>query len=214
MSKGSLSLFFGPLAGPEYSVSVQSIRLVGGPGSDTYTVAYEDFGRFKRFVNANTGTAFIPQVQIQDGDLITLTEYHPLLFKTRFEGKEVTFFREALDLAEGTYVYTEGPSFSFILNITTRVKTSVEMMVECENSGQERHFQGVFSDLIVGKTTKAQFGGGAEYTMLIDNAETGCARSDLPKGSPTFSVFSATVDIVYLGLNGQPSRTFAFVRVL
>ncbi|KAF4698216.1 hypothetical protein FOZ62_031407 [Perkinsus olseni] len=119
VSNGSLSLSFVAPAGQEYSVSVESIRLVGGPGSDTYTLAYEDFGRFKRFVNANTGTAFIPQVQIQDGDLTTLTDYHPLLFKTRFEGKVVTFRRKALPVVAGTYFYAEGPSFFLILNITT-----------------------------------------------------------------------------------------------
>ncbi|KAF4687257.1 hypothetical protein FOZ60_004179 [Perkinsus olseni] len=211
VSGDSLSLSFVVPAGQEYSVSVESIRLVGGPGSDTYTVAYEDFGSFKRFVNDNTGTAFIPQVQIQDGDLTTLTEYHPLLFKTRFEGKEVTLFREALELAEGTYVYTEGPRFGLILTVT---KSGVEMAFECENAGRDRQFRHVFSDLSVGDLTNAQFGGGAGYRNFIDAAATGCSRSDLPRRSHVFFLFLATVDRLYLQLDGLPPTTFPLVKIL
>ncbi|KAF4729067.1 hypothetical protein FOZ63_028127, partial [Perkinsus olseni] len=100
---------------PEYSASVEHIRLVGGPGPDTYTVDLKWIG-----------TELLPVVQIQDGDLTTLNDYHPLLFKTRFEGKEVTFFRKGLPLTSGTYVYTEGPNFS--LNVTVAA-SEVDMNV-------------------------------------------------------------------------------------
>ncbi|KAF4738905.1 hypothetical protein FOZ63_023134, partial [Perkinsus olseni] len=60
-----------------------------------------------------------------DGDLTTLTEYGPLTFKTKFQGKE-------------------GASFALILRVTTDVETSVEMIFRCDNAGRERQFQRTF----------------------------------------------------------------------
>ncbi|KAF4687255.1 hypothetical protein FOZ60_004177 [Perkinsus olseni] len=207
VSDGFVSFFFEALVDPEDSVSVESIPVRGGP--DTYTVAHANFAGVKSFINSNTGTSSIPQVQIQDGDLSTLTEYGPLTFKTKFQGKEVTFTRRALNLVEGTYVSTDGASFALIL----RVGASIEMIFRCDDAGRERQFQRTFSDLIVGELTNAQFGGGADYEEFIDEVATGCSRSDLPTRSHTFTVLLATDYAAYLVLDGQPSRTFPLVKV-
>ncbi|KAF4713343.1 hypothetical protein FOZ62_008299 [Perkinsus olseni] len=212
VSDGFVSLFFEALDEPEDSVAVGPIRLIGGPS--TYTVDYGNFGIIKSFIESHTGTSSIPQVQIQDGDLTTLTEYGPLTFKTKFQGKEVAFTRRALPLVAGTYVYTQGASFALILRVTTDVETSVEMIFRCDNAGRERQFQRTFRDLIVGELTNAQFGAGADYREFIDEVATGCSKSDLPTDSHTFIVFLATDYAAYLRLEGQPSKTFALAKIL
>ncbi|KAF4687256.1 hypothetical protein FOZ60_004178 [Perkinsus olseni] len=197
-SDGFVSFFCEAAVEPEYSASVEHIRLVGGPGPDTYTVDLEW-----------TGTELLPVVQIQDGDLTTLNDYHPLLFKTRFEGKEVTFFRKGLPLTSGTYVYSEGPNFS--LNVTVAA-SEVDMNVLCSDGGLKKQFTSTLGHVIHGELTNALFGGGAGYTNFIDDVATGCSKSDLPRGSDIFFLFLATDDTLYLQLDGLPPTTYALVR--
>ncbi|KAF4705600.1 hypothetical protein FOZ63_027331 [Perkinsus olseni] len=204
----SLQLFFERLVNPKFWVSGEPMRLTGGP--DTYTVNHADFEGFRRFINGHTGTPSMPKVNIQNGDLTNLTDYHPLLFNTILQGKEVTFFRRALPLIPGTYVHTEGLSFALILRITG----SLEMTFKCRNGRRDRQFQHTFRDLIVGEVTNVQFGKGEDYKKFIDEVAVGCARTDLPTGSPTFYLFSATDSGVYLALDGAPPKTFALVKIL
>ncbi|KAF4679093.1 hypothetical protein FOZ60_015492 [Perkinsus olseni] len=209
VSDGSLSWELERRVGPNVSIAID-FPLKGDSGH--YTVDYSDFDRFKRLVT----TAF-PEVQMLDGDLTDLVPYNEIFFRTLLEGKEVFFFRRALSLVRGTYVYDQGDRFQLTLTISS----SVSMTFSCADAIRREQF----SDLIVAnetfplssfRSTNIQFlpAEDADYARFIRDVAESCPGSDLPTGgTPSFFIFSATPNRVYLQLQGGETKTLALDRV-
>ncbi|KAF4679096.1 hypothetical protein FOZ60_015494, partial [Perkinsus olseni] len=118
-------------------------------------------------------TNAFPEVQMQDGELTVLAEYGLTAFTTLLEGEKVFFLRRALPLVPGTYVYDGDDSFKLILTISP---TDVFLNFECAD---------------------------ADYASFIRDVAESCPGSDLPTGgTPSFYLFSATPERVYLHLQG------------
>ncbi|KAF4706715.1 hypothetical protein FOZ62_024729 [Perkinsus olseni] len=211
VSDGSLSWELERRVGPNVSIAID-FPLKGDSDSGHYTVDYSDFDRFKRLVT----TAF-PEVQMLDGDLTDLVPYNEIFFRTLLEGKEVFFFRRALSLVRGTYVYDQGDRFQLTLTISS----SVSMTFSCADAIRREQF----SDLIVAnetfplssfRSTNIQFlpAEDADYARFIRDVAESCPGSDLPTGgTPSFFIFSATPNRVYLQLQGGETKTLALDRV-
>ncbi|KAF4679293.1 hypothetical protein FOZ63_028130 [Perkinsus olseni] len=92
-----------------------ALTLIGGP--DTYTV---DGLYLEDLIDSIPSDYEIPPFEFQDGDFAELTQYNTISFKTRLEGKEVTFFRSALDLIPGSYAFHGWNGFRLEMEITTK----------------------------------------------------------------------------------------------
>ncbi|KAF4680597.1 hypothetical protein FOZ60_013243 [Perkinsus olseni] len=195
---------------PSYWGSAQLLHLTGGPG--TYSVNSSDLVEFVDSIPSLSGDYVIRPVELQDGDLTELSQYNTISFKTILEGKEVTFFRRALDLAPGSYVFYDA-YFALKMEITTK---DVMITFSCEDySGELVGVQHEFriSELIVGELTNAVFGGGADYIRFIGEVAATCPSSEVPTEGSTFIVIAAREDKVYLELDGVKKKVFTLDNI-
>ncbi|KAF4697655.1 hypothetical protein FOZ60_000007 [Perkinsus olseni] len=163
--------------------------LRGGPNS--YTVDFRGSpGGFNSFRNRLRRS--FPGVQVQAGDFAELTEYSEIFFYTKLRSREILFRREALPLAEATYISNDDETFVLSFKVTRTGRVRIDCMSDGGSSRLQRRFP-LFPAEAEAELPDLRLIGDQEGSReFFENVKKTCKRPDLPTQQSLFFVFAAT----------------------